>query len=53
MSLPLSYGNPKLGAAVRAWRLRKSMTQQRLSERLDVSKAFISAVEAGRRRPKG
>lgn len=39
------------GEVLRAHRLEKQLTQEQLSERVDVIRAFISALENGTRQP--
>lgn len=39
------------GEVLRAYRLEKQLTQEQLSERVDVIRPFISALENGTRQP--
>ena len=43
--------NKLFGEVLRAHRLEKQLTQEQLSERVDVIRAFISALENGTRQP--
>ena len=43
--------NKLFGEVLRAYRLEKQLTQEQLSERVDVIRAFISALENGTRQP--
>lgn len=43
--------NKLFGEALRACRLEKQLTQEQLSERVDVIRPFISALENGTRQP--
>lgn len=39
------------GAVLRAFRLEKGLTQEQLSERVDVVRSFICALENGKKQP--
>lgn len=43
--------NKRFGEVLRAYRLEKQLTQEQLSERVDVIRPFISALENGTRQP--
>lgn len=43
--------NKLFGEVLRAYRLEKQLTQEQLSERVNVIRPFISALENGTRRP--
>jgi transcriptional regulator with XRE-family HTH domain len=43
--------NKLFGEVLRSCRLEKRLTQEQLSERVDVIRAFISALENGTRQP--
>jgi transcriptional regulator with XRE-family HTH domain len=43
--------NKLFGEVLRARRLEKQLSQEQLSERVDVIRAFISALENGTRQP--
>jgi transcriptional regulator with XRE-family HTH domain len=43
--------NKLFGEVLRAHRLEKQLSQEQLSERVDVIRAFISALENGTRQP--
>ncbi len=43
--------NKLFGEVLRAYRLEKQLTQEQLSERVDVIRPFISALENGTRQP--
>lgn len=43
--------NKLFGEVLRAYRLERQLTQEQLSERVDVIRAFISALENGTRQP--
>jgi DNA-binding XRE family transcriptional regulator len=43
--------NKLFGEVLRSHRLEKQLTQEQLSERVDVIRAFISALENGTRQP--
>ena len=43
--------NKLFGEVLRAFRLEKQLTQEQLSERVDVIRPFISALENGTRQP--
>jgi transcriptional regulator with XRE-family HTH domain len=43
--------NPYFGEILRAYRLEKQLTQEQLSERVDVLRSFISSLENGTRQP--
>jgi transcriptional regulator with XRE-family HTH domain len=40
-----------LGAQIRAWRLRRDLTQAALAERAGLSHIFVAKVEGGERLP--
>lgn len=39
------------GIVLRAYRLQKGLTQERLSERVDVVRSFICTLESGKKQP--
>lgn len=43
--------NKLLGEVLRALRLKKQLTQEQLSEKVDVIRPFISALENGTKQP--
>lgn len=43
--------NPYFGEILRAYRLEKQLTQEQLSERVDVLRSFVSSLENGTRQP--
>lgn len=43
--------NPYFGEILRAYRLERQLTQEQLSERVDVLRSFISSLENGTRQP--
>ena len=43
--------SPYFGEILRAYRLEKQLTQEQLSERVDVLRSFISSLENGTRQP--
>ena len=43
--------SPPLGAQIRAWRLRRDLTQAALAERAGLSHIFVAKVEGGERLP--
>lgn len=43
--------NKLFGEVLRAYRLEQQLTQEQLSERVDVIRPFISALENGTRQP--
>lgn len=47
----VSQNNKLFGEVLRAYRLERQLTQEQLSERVDVIRPFISALENGTRQP--
>ncbi|WP_152395743.1 helix-turn-helix domain-containing protein [Paenibacillus guangzhouensis] len=43
--------NNQLAQRIRAFRKLKSLTQQQLADRMDISVAVLGAIERGNRRP--
>lgn len=43
--------NPYFGETLRAYRLERHLSQEQLSERVDVLRSFISSLENGTRQP--
>lgn len=43
--------SPYFGEILRAYRLENQLTQEQLSERVDVLRSFISSLENGTRQP--
>ena len=43
--------NPYFGEILRSYRLERQLTQEQLSERVDVLRTYISALENGTRQP--
>ncbi len=43
--------SPYFGEILRAYRLERQLTQEQLSERVDVLRSFISSLENGTRQP--
>jgi transcriptional regulator with XRE-family HTH domain len=43
--------NPYFGEILRAYRLERTLSQEQLSERVDVLRSFISSLENGTRQP--
>lgn len=43
--------NPYFGEILRSYRLDRQLTQEQLSERVDVLRSFISSLEHGSRQP--
>jgi transcriptional regulator with XRE-family HTH domain len=43
--------NPYFGEILRAYRLERELSQEQLSERVDVLRSFISSLENGTRQP--
>lgn len=43
--------NPYFGEILRAYRLERKLSQEQLSERVDVLRSFISSLENGTRQP--
>ena len=46
-----SKRNPYFGEILKAYRLERKLSQEQLSERVDVLRTFISALENGTRQP--
>ncbi|MBK7576613.1 MAG: helix-turn-helix transcriptional regulator [Ignavibacteria bacterium] len=47
----MSKHHENLGNNIRRYRLKKGLTQEQLSQLSDVSEAYLSKLEAGRRNP--
>ena len=47
----MSKHHENLGSNIRRYRLKKGLTQEQLSQLSEVSEAYLSKLEAGRRNP--
>lgn len=47
----MSEHHENLGSNIRRYRLKKGLTQEQLSQLSEVSEAYVSRLEAGKRNP--